>query len=97
LNANPSVNGAEMKVIFMVENVQDANAVWMSNVETTVNENTGATVNMGIQMSAHEGWLKTNNASDSDTESGVAATNTYLYMPYSEEDIIEMDINIDVA
>ncbi len=96
LNANPSVNGAEMKVIFMVENVQDANAVWMSNVETTVNENTGATVNMGIQMSAHEGWLKTNNASDSDTESGVAATNTYLYMPYSEEDIIEMDINIDV-
>lgn len=96
LNANPSVNGAEMKVIFMVENVQDANAVWMSNVETTVNENTGATVNMGIQMSAHEGWLKTNNASDSDTDSGVAATNTYLYMPYSEEDIIEMDINIDV-
>ena len=96
LNANPSVNGAEMKVIFMVENVQDTNAVWMSNVETTVNENTGATVNMGIQMSAHEGWFKTNNASDSDTESGVAATNTYLYMPYSEEDIIEMDINIDV-
>ena len=84
LNANPSVNGAEMKVVFMVENVQDANAVWMSNVETTVNENTGATVNMGIQMSAHEGWLKTNNASDSDTESGVAATNTYLYMPYSD-------------
>lgn len=96
LNANPSVNGAEMKVIFMVENVQDVNAVWMSNVETTINESTGATVNMGIQMSAHEGWLKTNNASDSDTESGVAATNTYLYMPYSEEDIIEMDINIDV-
>ena len=95
LTANPSINGAELKVVFMVENVQDANAVWMSNVETAVNEGTGATVNMGIQMSAHSGWLKTNNASDNDTESGVAATNTYLYMPYSEEDIIEMDINID--
>lgn len=96
LNANPSVNGGEMKIIFMTENVQDANAVWMTNVEKTINESTGATVNMGIQMGVHEGWLKTNNASDSDTESGVAATNTYLYMPYSEDDIIEMDINIDV-
>lgn len=96
LTNNPSITGTEMKLVFMVENVQDAKAVWMTNVESTVSESTGATVNMGIQMSAHNGWLKTNNASDSDTEAGVAATNTYLHMPYSEEDIIEMDINIDV-
>ena len=95
LTANPSINGAEMKLIFMTENVQDANAVWFTNVEKSTNDSTGSTVNMGIQMGVHTGWLKTNNASDSDTDSGVAATNTYLYMPYSEEDIIEMDINID--
>lgn len=50
-------------------------------------------------MGVHEGWLKTNKASDTDikdeSSGDIAATNTYLYMPYSEEDIIEMDINID--
>ena len=103
LMANPSINGAEMKIVFMTENVQDANAVWFSNVETTTTEIDGVTTktNVGIQMGVHEGWLKTNNASDSDVEGddnteSVAATNTYLYMPYSEEYIIEMDINIDV-
>lgn len=98
LSANPSLLGAEMKIIFMTENVQDANAVWLSNVETTVAEVDGEqiTTEMGIQMNVHNGWLKTNNAlSSGESESGVAATNTYLYMPYSEEDVIEMDINID--
>lgn len=102
INANPSVLGSEMKLVFMTENVQDANAVWFSNVDTTVSEIDGETqtTNVGIQMSVHEGWLKTNSASDTDIKGddnteAVAATNTYLYMPYSEEDIIEMDINID--
>lgn len=102
LTSNPSILGTEMKIVFMTENVQDANAVWFSNVETTKNEVGGITqtTNVGIQMGVHEGWLKTNNASDTDIEGdesteSVAATNTYLYMPYSEEDIIEMDINID--
>ncbi len=90
IDANPSVLGSEMKIIFKTENVQDANAVWFTNVENGV----------GIQMGVHEGWLKTNTASNTDIDGGentdsVAATNTYLYMPYSEEDIIEMDINID--
>ena len=102
---NVSSTGAEMKIVFMTENVQDADAVWLSNVETinTVVDNTTVTTNMGIQMGVHNGWLKTNKASTSDVEVGegesadtVAATNTYLYMPYSEEDIIEMDINIDI-
>ena len=101
---NPSVLGSEMKVIFMTENVQDANAVWLTNVETTTTDaivdgqTVTTTTNMGIQMGVHNGWLKTNKASDIAQENGddtVAATNTYLYMPYSEEDIIEMDINID--
>ena len=105
IDGNPSVVGGEIKIVFMTENVQDANATWFTNVETTTAEVDGnvVTTNMGIQMNVHEGWLKTNNASDSDVESGegegaetIAATNTYLYMPYSEEDIIEMDINIDV-
>ena len=103
IDGNPSVVGGEIKIVFMTENVQDANATWFTNVETTTAEVDGnvVTTNMGIQMNVHEGWLKTNNASDSDVESGegegaetIAATNTYLYMPYSEEDIIEMDINI---
>ena len=90
VDGNPSVLGSEMKLVFMTENVQDANAVWLTNVEN----------GMGIQMGVHEGWLKTNTASNTDIEGdentdAVAATNTYLYMPYSEEDIIEMDINID--
>ena len=105
IDGNPSVVGGEMKIVFMTENVQDANATWFTNVETTTAEIDGNTVttNVGIQMNVHEGWLKTNNASDSDVEEGegegaetIAATNTYLYMPYSEEDIIEMDINIDI-
>ena len=99
-------DGAEIKICFMVENVQDINAVWLSNVQTTsmevVNEETGTSqtknVNLGLQMSAHEGWLKTNKArtaEEGDDSEGVAASNTYLYMPYSEQDIIEIDINID--
>lgn len=87
IQRNPSTQGAEMKIVFMVENVQDINAVWMTNYDPSSK--------VGIQMNAHNGWLKTNNALESDS-ADVVATNTYLYMPYSEEDIIEMDINIDV-
>lgn len=92
--SSPSAFGAEMKIIFMTENVQKANAVWLKSVEQSNNSV------VGIQMGVHEGWLKTNTASNVDVvgdndSSFVAATNTYLYMPYSEEDIIEMDINID--
>ena len=105
VNSNPSTNGAEIKIVFKTENVQDANAVWFTNAETRTTEVEGQTVttNTGILMKVHDGWLKTNNASDVDISVGesedaenIAATNTYLYMPYSEEDIIEMDINIDV-
>ena len=102
IEENPSIRGSEMKLIFMTENVQDANAVWFSNVEKTTTEVDGATqtTSVGIQLGVHDGWLKTNNASDANIEGDdgsdfIAATNTYLYMPYSEEDIIEMDINID--
>lgn len=105
VNSNPSTNGAEIKIVFKTENVQDANAVWFTNAETRTTEVEGQTVttNTGILMKVHDGWFKTNNASDVDISVGegedaenIAATNTYLYMPYSEEDIIEMDINIDV-
>lgn len=102
---NVTSTGTEMKIVFMTENVQDAEAVWLTNAEaiSTTVDNTTVTTNMGIQMGVHNGWLKTNKASTTDVEVGegdnaesVAATNTYLYMPYSEEDIIEMDINVDI-
>ena len=98
---NPSTDGAELKVIFRTENVRDNKAVWMTNVETLTSGN--STINRGIQLSVHEGWLKTNTASDTDVTIGtgddaisLASTNTYLYIPYSEDDKIELDINIDV-
>lgn len=89
---SPDVTGADMKIVFRTQNVQNADAVWFSNVEsTTVNE---ATQLVGIQLGVHSGWLKTQKASNSDNGE-VAATNTYLYIPYSEQDTIEVDIDID--
>ena len=107
-----NTGGAEMKIVFKTEKVQRASATWFSNVETITNtyEEDGQTVttttNTGIQLNVHEGWLKTNNASDEDItitegegentqERVVAATNTYLYTPYSDNDIIELDINVE--
>lgn len=78
--------GTEMKLVYMTENVQDKDAVWFTNADEE---------SRGIQLSVHEGWLKTNNAGKVSDDEDVAITNTYLYMPYSEEDIIELDINID--
>lgn len=138
---NVLANGAEMKVIFKTTAVRNANAIWYKNIGETV----GKTV--GIQLSAHAGWLKTDKATDTDTtasgtsydawaantvyavnaivvvkdtiyrcttahtsgeefssdnwlsvgkiDTGVLATNSYLYFPYSEEDKIELDININ--
>lgn len=101
VDGNPSVRGAEMKIIFMTENVQDVSGIWLTNTEkiiTTIEsgEHAGESqeTNMGIQLGVHDGWLKTNKASNIDTEDN-KASNTYLYMPYSEEDIIELDININ--
>lgn len=143
--------GAELKVIFKTAAVRDANAVWLSNVGTLNNKN------VGIQLGAHSGWLKTDKATDTDVsiepdengvitinntsynvwkpnteyelnaivvvddtiykcteahtsgeefddgdwqangklDTGVLATNSYLYFPYSEGDKIELDININ--
>ena len=96
-DASPSAVGAEMKLIFRTENVQNAEATWFTNVETS--QVGQRTIQKGIQLNVHNGWLKTNTASDEDVIEGdesIAATNTYLYLPYSEEDRIELDINVDV-
>jgi len=161
-------NGAEMKVTFKTSAVRNAEAVWYKNV----GEISGKTV--GIQLSTHSGWLKTDKAvatttsADEDEDEGtitvkgitytywqpntaynindvrvirnviyrcinaddtsvdydlqdksidldskpyknymkkwakigqldteIIATNSYLYFPYSEEDKIELDININ--
>lgn len=88
--------GAEMKVTFKVTSVRDASAVWFSNVgHPTANSE----MPIGIQLSAHQGWLKTSAADAAEQQAQLtgesASTNAYLYFPYSEEDKIELDININ--
>ena len=54
-------NGAEMKIIFKVTEVRDASAIWFTNTgKFTAQDDT----EVGIQLSAHEGWLKTDKASN---------------------------------
>ena len=146
-------NGAEMKIIFKVTDVRDASAIWFTNTgKFTAQDDT----EVGIQLSAHEGWLKTDKASNlsddevelpeeyrdkvwsktkayaiddivvyksiiykcikaiaapaegeenswnkkawqslGQLETEISATNSYLYFPYSEDDKIELDININ--
>ena len=87
--------GQEMKIIFKTSAVRSIDAIWFSN---TGRYDKDIDKEVGIQLSAHEGWLKTDTASDEAVGTGddqVAATNTYLYFPYSEEDRIELDININ--
>jgi hypothetical protein len=53
-------NGAEMKIIFKVTDVRDASAIWFTNTgKFTAQDDT----EVGIQLSAHEGSLKTDKAS----------------------------------
>ena len=89
-------NGAEMKIIFKVAAVRDASAVWFSNVG---NPSSNDPMPIGIQLKAHEGWLKTSAADAAEKQAQrdgtTVSTNAYLYFPYSEEDKIELDININ--
>ena len=85
--------GQELKIIFKTKAVRSIDAVWFTN---TGRYDAGVDKEVGIQLSAHQGWLKTDTA---DITTGgndeVALTNRYLYFPYSEEDRIELDININ--
>jgi len=83
--------GQEMKIIFKTSAVRSIDATWFSNMgryDANVDKE------VGIQLKAHEGWLKTDNAGTV-VDENEAITNTYLYFPYSEEDRIELDININ--
>ena len=87
--------GQEMKIIFKTSSVRTIDAIWFTNMGKFDSQ---SDTKVGIQLSVHEGFLKTDTASDEAVGSGdeqVAATNTYLYFPYSEEDKIELDININ--
>jgi len=79
-------DGAEMKIIFKTSAVRNAEAVWFSNIGP--NNTTSAAKNVGIQLNVHNGWLRTDSADKDNVKS-------YLYFPYSEEDRIELDININ--
>jgi hypothetical protein len=78
-------NGAELKIIFKTDAVRSADAVWFTNIGKTSDSESAKDV--GIQLNVHNGWLKTDAAGES--------TKSYLYFPYSEEDKIELDININ--
>ena len=78
-------DGAEFKIIFKTDAVRSADAVWFTNVGPV--NSSSAAKEVGIQLNVHNGWLKTDAAGDS--------TKSYLYFPYSEEDKIELDININ--
>ena len=54
--------GAEMKIVFKVAAVRDVNAIWFNNVGTLTNKT------VGIQLNAHNGWLKTDQATDKDVK-----------------------------
>lgn len=88
--------GAEMKLTFKVAAVRDASAVWFTNVGNPSNTNQ---MPIGIQLNAHNGWLKTSAADAAEKQAAqdgtTASTNSYLYFPYSEEDKIELDISIN--
>ena len=72
-------NGKEFKVVFKTANVADSRATWLSCLANTEkNKPTG--IQMGIQMDIQNGYV----SSDLNT----------LTIPYSEEDIIEFDMNI---
>lgn len=83
--------GQEMKVIFKTSAVRSIDAVWFSNTGK-YDANVDNKV-VGIELGTHSGWLKTDTAEASDSTE--ATTNTYLYFPYSEDDRIELDININ--
>jgi len=86
--------GKEFKIIFKTNAVRNADAIWFTNMGPSSSSENAKQV--GIQLNAHNGFLKTNAASNV-AVNGVEATNTYLYFPYSEEDKIELDININQA
>ena len=79
-------DGAEMKIIFKTSAVRNAEATWFTNMGP--NNSTSAAKNVGIQLNVHNGWLRTDSADAANVKS-------YLYFPYSEEDRIELDININ--
>ena len=53
-------NGAEIKIIFKTDAVRQADAVWLTSLGTLQNKT------VGLQLNAHNGWLKTNKAVDYD-------------------------------
>lgn len=86
--------GQELKIIFKTENAKTPNAIWLTNVEEKDGQKTG------LQLGVQKGWVKNSDASDVNTgseEEGdlILSSNSYLYMTYSEEDIIELDINME--
>lgn len=80
-STNISTNGMEFKVVFRVSNVKDINATWLTCIS-------GDSKPVGLQMKAHEAYLTS-------SASNLEQADTYLYMPYSEDDVIELEVNVN--
>jgi len=71
--------GMEMKIIFKTMAVRNVDAVWFTNVKKVSNKD------VGIQLEAHKGWLKTDKASSSSVN--VSSD----YTPWAEETSYAVD------
>ena len=84
---DPKQNGSEFKVIFMTENVSERNPQFLSCYSTSAGHD------VGIKMTAHDATICTSVSTEQadDPEAVYAST---LFIPYSDEDIIEFDYSI---
>ncbi len=77
---DPKALGKEFKFVFKTTNVKKRSSTFLNCIETTVAED-GTATSVGIDMTVE-------NAS-------IYASNKSIFVPYSEEDIIEFEYNIN--
>lgn len=84
---DPKQNGAEFKLIFKAENVSDRDPDILSCYSRSAGHD------VGIQMKAHGATLCTSVSTENAVDPEVSYA-SILFVPYSEEDIIEFDYSI---
>lgn len=77
---DPKANGKEFKFVFKTTNVKKRSSTFLSCIEDTVAED-GTKTSVGIDMTVEN--------------TNIYARNKSIFVPYSEEDIIEFEFNIN--
>ena len=77
---DPKATGKEFKLVFKTTNVKSRSSTFLSCIEHTVADD-GTTTSVGIDMSVEN--------------TNIYARNKSIFVPYSEEDIIEFEFNIN--